>query len=128
MYKVVLFARPGQGNITTQSLAQPLNFSARYNYQKIKFDSTYDFSFPSGTSTATLNHGLGYIPKIRSYIDNFSSGSSPDSTALMDFGYFLSQFTAFQLYMDTNNIYYTVNNSGVSSLTGTLYTRVYYDS
>jgi len=127
MYKVVLFNRPGQGDVTPQPLVESLNFSAQYNYQKIFRDSTFDFTFPVGTNTATITHNLGYVPKFRCYIDNFSSGLAPDNAALMDYGYFISQFSIFQCYADTTTIKYFVDNSGgVSALTGTLYTRIYY--
>jgi hypothetical protein len=127
LYKVVLFRRPNQGNVTPQPVAQPLNFSARYNYQKIFRDSVFPFDFAIGTTTATITHGLGYIPKVRSYVDNFSFAD--DIVSLYDFGYFLSQYNTFQLYMDEMTVnYYIDNSSGLSALTGTLYTRIYYDT
>lgn len=130
-YKVVLFRIKGQGDVISQPVGQRLNFSARYNYQKIYIDSKFDFNFAIGTTTAVLAHNLGYVPKIRSYVDNFSfaAGSGGDSTALYDFGYWLSLYNIFQLYIDETNVYYYIDNSlGGSNLTGTLYTRVYFDS
>lgn len=130
-YKVVLFARPSQGNITPQPVTQARNFSSFYNYQKIFRDSTFDFSLPVGTSTAILTHGLGYVPKIRTYVDNFYAGGlvSTDTAALYDFGYFLSQYTIFQLYISTTTITYFIDNTGgAGPMTGTLYTRIYYDT
>lgn len=127
LYKVVLFARKDQGNVTPQPVAQQLAFSARYNYQKIFRDSIFPFSFAVGTTTAVLTHGLGYIPKVRSYVDNFSFADN--TVSLYDFGYFLSQYNIFQLYMDETTVkYYIDNSSGSVPLTGTLYTRIYYDT
>lgn len=125
-YKVVIFARPGQGDVTPQPVTQQRSFSSKYNYQKIFRDSVFPFSFPVGTSTATLTHNLGYIPKFRSYVDNMSS-NVPDTTALVDFGYLVYTYVAFQIYMDTTTINYSINNGGTSAITGTLYTRIYFD-
>jgi hypothetical protein len=127
LYKVVLFAQKGQGDVTPQPVRQPLNFSARYNYQKIFKDSIFPFNFPNITVDAVINHNLGYIPKVRTYVDNFSFADHP--TALYDFGYFLSQYNIFQLYMDENTIHYFIDNSlNSGNISGTLYTRIYYDS
>jgi hypothetical protein len=127
MYKVVLFARANQGDISAQPVVQQRNFSSFTNYQKIYRDTVANVSFPAGTaSTGTITHDLGYVPKIRSYVDNFSKAS--DTTALYDFGYFLSQFVIYQIYMDTSKIYYYVDNTaGVSPATGTFYTRIYFN-
>lgn len=125
-FKVVVYARPDQGNVTPQPVTQSLNFSTVYNYQKIFRDSVFPFTLPIGTSTLTLTHNLGYIPKIRGYIDNFSYAT--DTAALYDFGYFSSQ-TLFDLYIDTTSVkYFFDNSSGVGNMTGTIYTRIYFDS
>lgn len=126
LYKIVLFAKPGQGDIIPQPVTQQQNFTSFTNYQKIFKDSIYNFTLPVGTSTSTITHNLGYIPKLRSYIENFSYAD--DTAAIYDFGYFVSQYVAFQAYMDTTTIKYFVNNGGISPMTGTLYTRIYYDA
>lgn len=58
MYKLFIFARPGQGpqNPPSTPVLNKTTFSSKYNYQKIAFDvSTFSSSFA---------HNLGYIPKV----------------------------------------------------------------
>jgi hypothetical protein len=125
LFKVVLFAMPGQGNITPQPAAQQRNFNSQLNYQKIFTDTPANFSWPIGATTATLNHNLGYVPKYRLYISNFSFAA--DNTALYDFGYFVSQYTIFQAWSDNNTLsLYFDNSSGAGPMTGTIYVRIYY--
>lgn len=128
LYKVVIFASPDQGDVTAQNVINPLNFDSRYNYQKISRDSVFPFSFPAGgTSSANIVHNLGYIPKVRSFVDNFSY--LPGNISLYDFGYFMSEYLIFQMYISTTTLTYFIDNTaGVSPITGTLYTRIYYDN
>lgn len=125
LYKVVLFAMPGQGNVTPQLVGQATNFNAKYNYQKIFRDSKFDFNLPIGTTSSVITHNLGYIPKIRTYVNDLSFHTS---TGLYDFGYFISQYTIFQITITTTKITYFIDNSsGATNMTGTMYTRIYYD-
>ncbi len=124
MYKVVLFAMPGQGDITPQTVTQQRNFSSFTNYQKIFLDSTYTFDVPIANTSLVITHGLGYIPKMRTYVNDFSYHTS---TGLYDFGYFMSTYVIFQITITNDTITYTMDNSGGGAhLTGTLYTRIYY--
>lgn len=124
-YKVVLFAKPDQGDVTPQPVTQQRNFSSFYNYQKIYRDYTSNFSYAVGASTGVITHGLGYVPKVRMYVDNFSPASN--TSALYDLGYYLSQFVKYQVYLDSTTInFYIDNSAGVAPITGTLYARVYY--
>lgn len=128
LYKVVIFARPGQGDITPQPVVQELNFSTAYNYQKIKRDSgPAAISIPAGaTANVDVTHDLGYIPKIRHYIENFSYAATTD---LYDFGYFASQYILFNCSIDTTKVRYFFDNSGgAGAMTFNIYTRIYYDS
>lgn len=125
MYKVVLFAKMTQGDVEPQAFLQPRTFNSAYNYQKIYRENVYNFVFPVGTSLLILNHNLGYVPKIRMFVDNFSNAS--DTSALYDFGYFVSQFPKYQVYLDTTTFNVYVDNSlGIAPMTGTFYTRMYY--
>lgn len=126
LYKVVIFARPGQGDITAQPVVNPLNFSTAYNYQKISRDSAASITIPVGTATVNVSHNLGYVPKIRHYIENLSVAPTTD---LYDFGYFASSDTRFNCSIDTTTVHYFFDNSdGVGDMTAKLYTRIYYDS
>lgn len=127
LYKVVIFALPGQGNVTPQPVVNPLNFSTKYNYQKIARDSgPAAISLGIGTTTVNVTHNLGYIPKIRHYIDNFSFAATSN---LYDFGYFASNYTLFNCSIDTTKVSYFFDNSGgAGPMTFNLYTRIYYDS
>lgn len=129
VYKVALFARPNQGDITAQPVVQPLNFNTKYNYQKISRDSVGSVTIPTTTATITITHNLGYIPKIRHYVDNFIY-SGLGGNNLYDLGYFASQFVGINVYIDTTTVYYFIDNSYVGSvpITTTFYTRIYYDS
>jgi hypothetical protein len=126
LYKVVIFARPGQGDVTPQPVVQKVNFNTKNNYQKISRDSAANITLPVGTVTVNVAHNLGYIPKIRHYIEDFSYGPT---TGLYDFGFYASQYTLFNCSIDTTQVSYFFDNStGTGPLTAKLYTRIYYDS
>lgn len=64
-YKVVFFAKDTQGSITPLSTNEILQYNSAYNYQKIDLKG----SFANASTATTVSHNLGYIPKVRSWID-----------------------------------------------------------
>ncbi len=115
LYKVALIAQPHQGIITPQPIGTNTFFDSRENYQKILLDNQTAISIGSlGSASYTIAHNLGYIPKVRLFIFNNADSSISE----------LNQTDAVSL--STTNVF--VNYSApLSGITGTLYTRVYYD-
>lgn len=118
MYKIAIIAAPDTGVIEPQPVGSPIWFNSNYNYQKILSDNTDSVYLPAGGSeqTFTYAHNLGYIPKIRTFFKT--------SAGVM---YELANYTA-GAAIDTDNVYVTMFPKLVGDITGTLYTRIYYDS
>lgn len=106
-YQLFLYAKPSQSpqNYPTTYPANGIIFDSKYNYQKIAFDIA--------TASLTLNHNLGYIPKV-SVFEDFSLFSQV----------FVGPYTSNQpLLVDQNTV--TIE-SGFGGDT-TNWFRVYYD-
>lgn len=66
LYKVLLMARPDQGNkVTTKALVQPLRYSSKQRYMKIAFDDVV--TLPTSGSTI-IPHNLGYVPDVSAWM------------------------------------------------------------
>lgn len=141
LYKVALIAKKGQGNITPQPNGANVAFDTRLNYQKILSDTITSLSINNGVNTrTTIAHSLGYIPKVRSFIERSSSFGADLPAGLYEAGFYarygFSVGTTLGGYdstsgvlMDTTNVYTELNNqSGRGNFTGTLFTRIYYDA
>lgn len=65
----------------TAAIADAFQFSTDYNYTKLfKADVV---PFTTSTTILTINHNLGYVPQISSWIEN-SGNISPNSTTQVD--------------------------------------------
>lgn len=141
-YKVALIAKPGQGSITPQPIGDDIVFNTEFNYQKILSDESSSISVANGSDyIETIPHNLGYIPKVRAFIEIPSSFGSYTTAGLYEFLTFanasLSQTTSPDasaehksgVYLDNSNVYVGIGNkAGVGTLNGTLYVRTYYDA
>jgi hypothetical protein len=132
LYKVVIFAKPNQGNVTPQPFGTNTVFDSRLNYQKIAVDnvlSVTEAAFGSGSYTTA--HNLGYVPKVRGYLEYAVGATYSLSTGvgLYDIGYITQSDTLQSVTMDTVNVTVNHNNSGNAvPNVFTLYTRIYYDA
>lgn len=67
-YKLALIAKNDQGNITPLPTNSVTAYSSADNYQKIHDQGSTAWNVTPGTDkTATVAHGLGYIPKVKAF-------------------------------------------------------------
>lgn len=71
-YKVWLLAKKNQGRIAPLPIsAQPLYHSSRFNYQKIFVESVLSLTVVwGGIGSVSYTHNLGYIPNIRTWVND----------------------------------------------------------
>lgn len=119
-YKVALIAPPGMGAINPLKVGAKRYFYSGYNYQKIFKDNVQDVSVASlAQGVYGINHGLGYIPKIRQfYYRNSDQAIVQLFTDITGTG---------EVTISTTGITDTLN-APLAGLSGKLYTRVYYDA
>lgn len=122
MFKVAIIAKPDQGVVGDTSTDKPLQFSSRYNYQKILIDYVSDITLASNERrTITIPHGLGYPPKMR--------GWAVESSVLYDFGKYLYGDAYSAFYSDSTNVTLIISNeNNPSARSLRVYVRVYYDA
>lgn len=142
-YKLALIAKPNQGTVEPQPIGANTLFDSRLNYQKIASDSVRSISIPDpNESIESFSHGLGYTPKVRSFIEIGSSFGADAPAGLYETSHLLGfafgagatapnpNFeTTSGVYLDTANASAVLNNnSGRGNFSGTLFMRVYYDA
>jgi hypothetical protein len=72
-YKIVLFSKNQQGELTPIPTEESQRYSSQYNFQKIYMQDEIPFNLTSGASqSSTIIHDLGYEPKVRAW---FNTGS-----------------------------------------------------
>ncbi len=129
-YKVAFFAKDNQGAITPISTNEILQYDSSTNYQKIHSSG----SFSNAAGTTTINHGLGYVPKVREWIiptsNTLAAGGTitiPANTLVTPDWFTGYTNTGFATGIDTNNAYFTSINNG-SAISATILYRIYWDS
>lgn len=144
-YKVILIAKTDQGDITPQPIGADILFDSRQNYQKILLDTSQAISITNGNETTyDFAHDLGYIPKVRSFIElgsDYGAGALRMIAGLYEASYCASDsFSAGAsapgsvestsgIYIDTSDVHIVLNNNtGRGNFSGTLFMRVYYDA
>jgi hypothetical protein len=140
-YRVALIAKPDQGDVTPQPVGAEVIFDTRLNYQKIKLDTSRAISVANTNEiTEEFEHGLGYIPKTRTFIE-IASTYQGYAAGLYDAMFFVPRVMSAGattpdagvesmsgVYLDDDNLYVVLNNqSGSGDFSGTFYARVYYD-
>lgn len=143
MYKVALIAKPNQGDITPQPAGADIIFDSRLNYQKVLLDEARAISITNGNQgTESFTHSLGYIPKVRSFIEISSSYGANTPAGLYETGHFaLEAFSAGATasgsnFESTSGVQLTTsvaravlkNSTGRGNFSGTLFMRIYYDA
>jgi hypothetical protein len=130
LYKVIIFAKSNQGLVTPQPIGSKFHFNSAYNYQKIAVDDVRTVTIPNtGTNTTiSVPHNLNYIPKVRSFMENWIDGMGTLQPGLVDWGWWSSASLADNWRLDTNNVYYdTIASAFGANQTMTFHTRVYFD-
>lgn len=126
-YKVAFIAKDTQGAITPIKTNETFYYSSKYNYQKIFTNG----SFANSGANTVVAHNLGYIPKIRVFINNTNStlGSEgvftvpANSMMTADWFYF-----ATNIYSGLTNATFTPVKDNIGTITGTVFYRIYLDS
>lgn len=139
-YKVALIAKYNQGNVTPQPIGANIVFDTRLNYQKIFSDTSRSLTLANlSNNRETFNHALGYVPKVRSFLETTSSFASLPA-GMYETGYFARKVLSAGPTIDGNsassgvlsnssNTYAELHNQGgAGSLTCTLFMRIYYDA
>lgn len=126
-YKVAFLAKDNQGAVTPLATNEILQYDSAYNFQKV-FSSG---SYTNGSSSHTVTHNLGYVPKVREWFIPTSSTSGGSGTvltipagALVTADWF-GGYTYIQVNT-TQAIFSSVNNG--STISGTVIYRIYWDS
>lgn len=128
-YKVAFFAKDDQGLITPLPTNEVLQYSSKYNFQKI-FESG---SFSNGSSSTVIAHGLNYVPKVRVWI--VPSGSTLSAAgfltipagALVTPDWFYTYSSNNLIFVDSSNVTIQTINNG-STVSGEVIYRIYLDS
>lgn len=143
LYKVALIAKPNQGTITPQPVGADIIFDSRLNYQKIVSDVMRSISIPNASEgIEVFAHSLGYIPKVRSFIEIDSAYGADAPAGLYESVHFARLAfgagatapnpnfqTTSGIYLDDINASIVLkNNTGRGNFSGTLFMRIYYDA
>lgn len=145
MYKVLLIAKPDQGDITPQPIGADIIFDSRLNYQKILVDQKRPISISNNTTwTENFGHGLNYVPSIRSFIETSvdEGGDLGWPSGLYETNYFgKSRFSAgaptpdgvvestSEVNLNGKRASVVLGNfGGVGDFSGDLFMRIYYDA
>lgn len=108
-YKIAAIAKPDQILATPQPIGTDTFFISSRNYQKIAVDNVRSIS---GTNAVyTVNHNLGYRPRVRTFIET--------GGVLRSRGYYQSA--------RTNSTTSSCATYVPGTVSGKLYTRIYYD-
>lgn len=135
LYKVVLLEKPDQGEVSAGTTHSSIYFDSRENYQKIAVDDARNISVSNNTiSTVNITHSLGYIPRVRCFIQiNSTFAGLP--AGLYSFNSLasraLSVSSGHKAPVSMTNTLATVeinNRGGAGNFSARLYTRIYYDS
>lgn len=130
-YKVLFIAKDTQGSITPLSTNEILIYSSAYNYQK--YLPTLGSSFASTTGTTTVNHPLGYVPKVRAWFSPTSTSNNADGISIP-----AGSITTMDNYQYATNV--TVNTTAAmfsdvsttvsprTTVNGTVFYRIYIDA
>ena len=121
LWKAVFFSKNRQGSIALMTIPNATYFtSVNRTIQKIAMKGEVGFNLVSGGSnTLTLNHGLGYVPKVRA----FYSENSPSIRLAQ------CKFYSIDVRIDENDLTFFIDSSfSTYDCTGQIEYRVYYDS
>lgn len=129
LYKVALFARNVQGSVKPEPTLEKLQYISSRNYQKIYLKGTAPYNLVSlSGQSATINHGLGYIPKVRAFFVETSGG-----VRVLPTNWRWAADTLVQLYISTqiteNDVtFYTDPDLNGTTVNGQIEYRIYLDS
>ena len=130
LYKVALFAKPDQGNITPIDTSENTYYDSRENSRKVYISGTFD---ASTTANTTIPHSLGYAPKVSSFFVPTSSTGGNEGLATVPAGalttldWFSSSGSGISadVQISTTNAVFTPVQSSTSSPNGIAGTQHY---
>lgn len=129
LYKVVFFAKNGQGLITPLTTSLKLFYTSKYNFQKV--DTTGSFSV-STTASTTIAHNLGYVPKVRAWFIPTSSTYGGDGIYLLPAGAMTTlDWFSDTVQINTSDVIFSVvgdSSSLPNGISGTMEYKIYLDS
>jgi len=136
LYKVALFSKINQGSIQPLPTNEENYFDSLYNYHKIYLQ---DFFAVSTSANTSIQHNLGYIPKVRSFFQPTSSSIGIDgiytvpagAMATLDWWTGAGSGASADIQIDTSNAVFTPiqdSSSTPNGINGTQHYLIYLDA
>lgn len=119
LVKDVAIAKKNQGNIRTPILTSNPDLAAYQTdgaYAKIAFDDNFTILAGAGAQTVPIHHNLGYVPDVRLFYEEVSSGITYMRELINGGG--------LEVKLNENDLVFIIPNLGT---TRTFYYRIYYD-
>lgn len=121
LWKVAIIAKRDQALVPKGNTNEVLQFTSKYNYQKIAVDDIVTHTLVSGArNTYTVDHSLGYIPFARIFIEEGGIMRDVGNVSSLD------AYSSFQISA-TDVTMIISNENNPSSRTITLHVRIYHD-